>query len=125
MNNRINFVGGVWIVLGALSVLGGPLIALMALGMFFGGQTFLMANSETGGWLIAGGMLLFACCIFAMGWISISAGLALRKRQPWARTAIVILSVINLINFPIGTAIGLYSLIVLFYTDVRATFAVP
>lgn len=125
MRHRINLVGIIWIILGVFLVLGGVAIALTALALILSGQVFLMANSESGGWFIARCMGVIAICSFAMGVISIVAGRALRKRRPWARTAIVILSVINLINFPIGTGIGLYSLFVLFSGDVKVAFATP
>jgi hypothetical protein len=40
----------------------------------------------------------------------IIAGIGLLKRKEWARILTLILSVLSLINFPIGTAIGAYSI---------------
>ena len=40
----------------------------------------------------------------------ILAGLGLLKRKEWARILTMILSVIELFSFPVGTAIGIYSL---------------
>ena len=40
----------------------------------------------------------------------ILAGLGLYKRKEWARILTLILSVIEIFNFPFGTAIGIYSI---------------
>ena len=40
----------------------------------------------------------------------ILAGIGLFKRKEWARILTLIISVINLLNFPIGTAVGVYSI---------------
>ncbi len=40
-------------------------------------------------------------------------GIGLLNRQPWARILLLVLSVFELISFPIGTAIGIYTLWVL------------
>ena len=40
----------------------------------------------------------------------ILAGIGLFKRKEWARILTLILSVLNLISFPIGTAVGVYSI---------------
>lgn len=41
------------------------------------------------------------------------AGYGLLKHKPWARTLALILAVLGLVNFPFGTVIGVYSLMVL------------
>lgn len=40
----------------------------------------------------------------------IIAGIGLFKRKEWARILTLIISVLDLINFPIGTAVGAYSI---------------
>lgn len=40
----------------------------------------------------------------------ILAGIGLLKRKEWARILTLILSVLNLLSFPIGTGIGIYSI---------------
>jgi hypothetical protein len=43
----------------------------------------------------------------------IIGGIGLVKRQSWARILVLILSVLKLINFPLGTIVGVYSIWVL------------
>lgn len=42
--------------------------------------------------------------------IEVAAGFAMLKRKPWAQAAAVLAGVVALINFPIGTALGVYAL---------------
>lgn len=52
----------------------------------------------------------------------IIAGIGLLKRKEWARILTLILSVLDLINFPIGTAVGVYSIWALVQPDVVEQF---
>jgi hypothetical protein len=38
------------------------------------------------------------------------AGWGLMERKPWARTLAIVLGVIVLVKFPVGTALGIYTL---------------
>ena len=53
----------------------------------------------------------------------IIGGIGLLKWQPWARILVLILSVIKLINFPLGTIVGVYSIWVLMQNEVAGLFA--
>lgn len=50
------------------------------------------------------------------------AGFGLLKRKEWARILTLILSVLDLFNFPIGTAVGVYSIWALSNNEVAAAF---
>jgi membrane-associated protease RseP (regulator of RpoE activity) len=52
----------------------------------------------------------------------ILAGLGLYKRQEWARILTLIISVIEIFNFPFGTAIGIYSIWALIQPESIAEF---
>lgn len=52
----------------------------------------------------------------------IIAGIGLFKRKEWARILTLILSVIKLMNIPIGTALGAYSIWVLVQDETTALF---
>jgi hypothetical protein len=45
------------------------------------------------------------------------------KLKPWARILGIIMSAVCLTNFPIGTAFGIYALIILFKKETEALFA--
>ena len=52
----------------------------------------------------------------------IITGFALLKRKPWARIAAAVLAILNLTNFPIGTAIGIYALWILLQNETADHF---
>ena len=53
---------------------------------------------------------------------NIVVGVGLWKFKKWARIAGIILAVLSLVSFPIGTAFGIYALIILFRKDTEALF---
>jgi len=55
----------------------------------------------------------------------IIGGIGLLKRRPWARILVLILSCIGLLNVPIGTAVGIYSIWVLVHDDTVKMFNKP
>lgn len=52
----------------------------------------------------------------------IIAGIGLFKKKEWARILTLILSVLDLVNFPIGTAVGVYSIWALSQTETVELF---
>jgi hypothetical protein len=52
----------------------------------------------------------------------IIGGLGLWKRRPWARILLLIVSVLELLNVPFGTALGIYTIWVLIHDETRAIF---
>jgi hypothetical protein len=70
---------------------------------------------------IAGSAL--AMFILMLSLPGIVTGIGLLKYKPWARILGIVLSAINLINFPIGTALGIYGLWVLLNRDTEPLFA--
>lgn len=84
-----------------------------ALGLWFGGSLamhFIPLPIRFFVWPIAGviGMFLLASAVAGL-----LAGWGLLNYRPWARILALILGVISLIHFPIGTALGIYTLWVL------------
>jgi len=53
------------------------------------------------------------------------AGIGLLKYQSWARILTIVLSIVNLINFPLGTALGIYGLWVLLNRETEVLFTIP
>jgi hypothetical protein len=51
------------------------------------------------------------------------AGLGLLARKTWARYLAIVLGILNLLNFPIGTVVGAYTLWVLMQEKVADYFA--
>lgn len=65
--------------------------------------------------------IIFAFLIL-IGLPGIIAGIGLFKRKEWARILTLVLSVIALVNFPFGTALGVYSIWALTQTEIVNEF---
>ena len=127
MDTHVKALGILHIVLGFLGVLG----ALAVLGIF-GGIAGIVGASTSGDpdariaipvlGAIGGVLGLFILLISVPG---IIAGFGLINYKPWARILTIILSGLNLINVPIGTALGIYGLWVLLSSQTERLFASP
>jgi hypothetical protein len=53
----------------------------------------------------------------------IIGGVGLLRLRPWGRYMVLVLSVLDLLNIPIGTAIGVYSIWVLLQEETANLFA--
>ena len=65
-------------------------------------------------WAILPGIGLLVGILCVLG---IIGGIGLFARRNWARILVLILSAIDLVNFPLGTALGIYSIWVLVQQD--------
>lgn len=72
--------------------------------------------------IVANVIMVFFILISAPG---IIAGIGLFKRKEWARILTLIISVLDLLNFPIGTAVGIYSIWALAQNETVALFKAP
>jgi hypothetical protein len=63
----------------------------------------------------------FFPAIFRIAWfallirtaLAVVAGWGLLERAPWGRILAIIVAILSLINFPLGTAMGIWTLVVL------------
>ncbi|MBS1827602.1 MAG: hypothetical protein JST93_19965 [Acidobacteria bacterium] len=123
MDTHVKILGILHIVFGALGLLAG--LFVMAL---FGGIAGLVGAFGNGGESIIaipilggiGALVLIACLVLSLP--GLIAGIGLVKYRPWARVLTIILSVLNLFNFPFGTALGVYGLWVLLSNDTQRLF---
>jgi len=124
MRDQVSVVGILWMILGTLTILASAFLGLLGGGGAMMG--FLNAGHDhdaaAAGAIMGGLFGAIAVGVFVMGLLSLIAGINVRKWKPWARIVTIILSILNLLSFPIGTAIGVYSLVVLFNADVVAAF---
>ena len=60
-------------------------------------------------WMATGGVV-FVVLLFAVGLLPLLVGYAFRNRRRWAKPLGLSLAVISLVNIPIGTALGIYTI---------------
>jgi len=103
----IDYVYGIMFLFGAVFVfLGTTLLASLGiLGNFFPDKLFAG---------LAGGALLFGALVLAlMGVVYIYLGKAIKEYKMWAKILQIILAILGVFSFPIGTVIGIFMLWVL------------
>ena len=108
-------------ILGVLHIVFGSLGILLALGMLllFGGIAGLIGASDYSSHAhitipIVGGIgVLVFCVLLALSLPGLIAGIGLLQFRSWARILTIVLSVLDLIHVPLGTALGIYGLWVL------------
>jgi O-antigen/teichoic acid export membrane protein len=61
----------------------------------------------------------------ALGLPGLLAGYGLLRRRSWARVLAIVVGILSLLNFPVGTAIGVYTLWVLMQPAATDYFAAP
>lgn len=113
MNIKIKVLGWIHTLLGGIGLIAG--LALC------GGLWFSPDDDSTAALLYVGPLFsIVAVFLFLPGLIG---GIGLLRLQPWARILIIILSALEVLNFPIGTVLGGFGLWVLLDREVKAAFA--
>jgi hypothetical protein len=114
MAEHVRILGILHVVYGILGVLAGIIVLVI-----FGGLAGLVSVADrSGDALIAvpilGGIGAFVfILLLALSLPGIIAGFGLLKLRPWARMLTIILSALELMSVPVGTALGIYGLWVL------------
>lgn len=123
MESHVKAVAILHIVLGGL----GALAAVIILTIFGGIAGIVGATAPRGDAVAAvpilgviGGVLSILVLLLSLP--AVIAGFGLLSFQPWARILTIVLSALNLLNVPIGTALGAYSLWVMLNTATEALF---
>ena len=117
-------------VLGILNVVFGSLglAGAVVLVVVFGGVAGLVTADGDPGAAVAVSILGVTGAALVLFTIltslpAIVIGLGLYRLRPWSRIWGIVLSIVSLIAFPFGTALGLYGLWVLFSKDGERLFA--
>jgi hypothetical protein len=123
MAGHVKVIAALRIVFGGLGVIA----ALVMLAVFGGIAGIVGINAPSDDAAVAvpvlgavGGVIFLFITILSLP--SIIAGVGLLSFRPWARILTIIISAIDLINFPIGTALGFYGLWVLLSQEGTALF---
>lgn len=117
-------------VIAVLFILGG---VLLLLGAFFtplvlGTLAAVVGASNEEGAAVGAAVLGFTGAALSvmlglMALPSLICGWGLLTFRGWARILAIVLAAIALTNFPLGTAFGVYALVILFRKDTEALFA--
>ncbi len=108
MDKHVDIISILWIVSGSLGIL----LAIFAFWLLWG-ITFIPDIGHEASYilrLVATWGSIFLAVFSAP---EIIGGIGLIKRKEWGRIVVLVVSFFNLINLPLGTALGIYSIIIL------------
>lgn len=128
MKGHVTAVGILNVIYNAGIVLTALLLgAIWLLGIsIVGGAVGAEQGAATGGGIFAGlGLLglIVVGIVLLPGLPGFIGGVGVIRRRWWGRWVIVVCSVFNLLAFPLGTALGAYSLIVLLSPTIDQEFS--
>ena len=109
--SHLHLLGIFWIIIGALFALGA--VAALLGGSLVG--VFMRQPDVPEQVRLIMPMVIWWGGIFIAGLaaVSFATGYGLLKVRPWARVLAIILGFISLLHVPVGTALGVYTLVVL------------
>ncbi|NIM57863.1 MAG: hypothetical protein GTO16_02825 [Candidatus Aminicenantes bacterium] len=108
MDKHVDVISILWIVSGSLGIL----LAIFLFWLLWG-ITFIPNMEYEATYilrLVATWVSIFLAVFSAP---EVIGGIGLLKRREWGRILVLVVSFFNLINFPLGTALGVYSFIIL------------
>jgi hypothetical protein len=116
MKTHLDVVGLIDLIAGVFFTVMGVLVSLGVLlfGPWINGAALWQ---QEGGIVALAIMLSVSGVFFALGIPSLIAGIGLLKQKGWARTLAIVLAILALASFPIGTAASIYTLWVLTRTE--------
>ncbi len=118
MKQHVTILGVIHIAFGALGLLGALIVFVSVTG---GGLISQDPDAMKVTAIVGTSIAAFLTLISLPG---IIAGFGLIKLKPWARILVLVLAVVNLLNIPFGTALGIYSFWALLNEETVAMFAV-
>jgi hypothetical protein len=116
MDTHVRILGWLWIIFGVLGIIGA-----LCLGATIAGSGFI-SEDETA--ILVTSIVALVCgSLFFLGNVlNIIAGVGLLKYKSWGRILAIILGIINLFGFPIGTALGIYTIWAMFNEETKQFF---
>jgi hypothetical protein len=116
VRRNIKILAGLWMISGILRLVGA--VCMMVFGTVF--LPFLRGGIGPGGWPFSGrwgmeipflgGLFSVVVLLGLFGVLHMVLAWGLFERAPWARTLGIVVGFLALVRFPLGTALGIYTL---------------
>lgn len=120
MEDHVKIIGILWVILGAFWLC----LAAFALLVFLGVAMIPNVGDISPSILRLIGIIA-GSFMGLLGLPQIIGGLGLINHKEWARILILVLAFLSLIHVPFGTALGIYTMIVLFNRETVGLFQGP
>jgi hypothetical protein len=117
VQRNLQLLGILWCAFGAFRLLGGLMAMFFVKMMWFRRFGDNWEFGHHGGpfgpqWMAALLPVIMVAAVLASA-LALLVGYALLTRRPWGRVLAIVVSVLSLLKFPFGTALGIYTLWVL------------
>jgi len=119
MKDHVKVIGILWIVLGAMYLC----LAFFAFLVFFGVAQIPNVDVEPDILRLIG--IIASSLLGLIGLPQLIGGLGLLKHREWARILMLVVSFLTVFHVPFGTALSVYSMIVLFNGETVRLFQQP
>jgi hypothetical protein len=108
MAKHVDLIAILWIALGVFTFFGGFVVFWVLFGISFipdiGYEAPVILRT------VGAGIVIF---LLILSLPKIIAGVGLMKRQEWGRILTLIVAFLSILNFPLGTALAIYSFVIL------------
>jgi hypothetical protein len=112
LQNHLHTLGTLWIVAGTFFLI--PSVGMLFLSSV---ARFLIHDNPVARLFGPLALMLLGGSILLVAAGGILVGRGLRNREPWTRTAAIVLGILAIVHPPFGTALGIYTLWVLLSDD--------
>jgi len=116
--SHVTLVAGLHIGHGALKLVG-ALTIYLAMRFAWG---FMPEEDEIARKVVGTILSILPSVLSFFGVLDIISGLSLFSYKQWSRVLVIAMSVLNCLNFPVGTGIGIYSIWALMQQEVQEMF---
>jgi len=114
VQEHVRLVGILWLALSAFNALAGFVLLIVATELIPHIQASGEAGPDFPGNFLTTLLGVIGVAVLITALAGFAAGYGLLQREHWARMLTLVLAFLALFNFPLGTAVGVYSLWVLF-----------
>ena len=119
MEKHLNLLAAFHIAFAALGLLAAAVVFVA-----LSGSGILSGDMDAAVWTTLLGLAI-ASFLVIVSIPGLIGALGVLKRKGWARILLMIVGAINLLNFPFGTMLGIYTLWVLIHEDTARLFRAP
>lgn len=117
MNDQVKIIGILWIIFGALSLMAAAILFLLLMGI-----SYIPDMDAPAPGILRFVAFFIASFLAAIGLPKILGGYGLLKGYEWGRILTLVVSFLSLLNVPFGTALGIYSIVILMNKETAAQF---
>lgn len=120
MEKHVHLLGIFFIIYGIMGLIGAGVVFILFVGA---GMVSSSAAGDPNLMILTGFFGIMITSIILVTCLpSLIAGWGIIKRKPWSRTLGIIVAIFNIPGMPVGTALGVYALWVLFNDETRTVF---